>query len=333
MPQQYCAAGRAVGPVPGRDSNTSFRPARRIVSSARIVGRLPVGYAAPMPPVTHPAARIGSPIAATLILLLPALWQSLPAARMGHRRISGALVRRLPRTCPLDYLRPVACGRSAARFLAGHSPAGCRRGLGDRRALAHAPIQSPSVRLAGNRCGARRDDGAAVARQRSPHRHFRRPCRTRLSRAGDLRRSRLSARTRGARSVRRFCGLDPQRHLCGAVGARLAGARLFMAERQARSAPRTRAGIVALVLGAAMLLAGNYIVAKQVAWTPGGYEIAFGRMLQDGIVTRYLNDHCPGTAAQTVPLPQRTAARRRRVSVGHGQQRVRPARPICRARR
>jgi hypothetical protein len=49
----------------------------------------------------------------------------------------------------------------------------------------------------------------------------------------------------------------------------------------------------AMLLGAAMLLAGNYVVAKRVAWTPGGYSIAFGRMLQDGIVTQYLGDHCP----------------------------------------
>jgi hypothetical protein len=30
-----------------------------------------------------------------------------------------------------------------------------------------------------------------------------------------------------------------------------------------------------------------------LAWTPGGYGIVFARMLQDGIVTRYLDDHCP----------------------------------------
>ena len=52
-------------------------------------------------------------------------------------------------------------------------------------------------------------------------------------------------------------------------------------------------GAGALVLGAALLLATNYAVAKRIAWTPGGYGIAFGRMLQDGIVTRYLDDHCP----------------------------------------
>ena len=56
-----------------------------------------------------------------------------------------------------------------------------------------------------------------------------------------------------------------------------------------------------MVLGAAMLLAGNYVVAKRIAWTPGGYGIAFGRMLQDGIVTRYLNDHCPDPRLKLCP--------------------------------
>jgi hypothetical protein len=42
-----------------------------------------------------------------------------------------------------------------------------------------------------------------------------------------------------------------------------------------------------------MLLGTNYALSKTFAWTPGGYGLAFGRMLQDGIVTRYLNDHCP----------------------------------------
>ena len=58
---------------------------------------------------------------------------------------------------------------------------------------------------------------------------------------------------------------------------------------------------LALVLGAALLLAGNYIVAKQIAWTPGGYGIAFGRMLQDGIVARYLDDHCPDARLKLCP--------------------------------
>lgn len=49
---------------------------------------------------------------------------------------------------------------------------------------------------------------------------------------------------------------------------------------------------VSIVMAALMLLAANYALAKQVAWTPGGYGILFGRMLQDGIVKRYLDEHC-----------------------------------------
>jgi hypothetical protein len=42
-----------------------------------------------------------------------------------------------------------------------------------------------------------------------------------------------------------------------------------------------------------MVLAGNFIVAKRVAWTPGGFALSFGHMLQDGIVNKYLDAHCP----------------------------------------
>jgi hypothetical protein len=52
-------------------------------------------------------------------------------------------------------------------------------------------------------------------------------------------------------------------------------------------------GLGALALGAAMLVAANYAVAGRLAWTPGGAAILFGRMLQVGIVDRYLGDHCP----------------------------------------
>jgi len=50
---------------------------------------------------------------------------------------------------------------------------------------------------------------------------------------------------------------------------------------------------IALILGAVMTLAANYVVARRVAWTPGGFALSFGRMLQDGIVNKYLDAHCP----------------------------------------
>jgi hypothetical protein len=51
-------------------------------------------------------------------------------------------------------------------------------------------------------------------------------------------------------------------------------------------------GTLTIVAGAAMLLAANFALSGQLAWTPGGSGVAFGRMLQDGIVTQYLRDHC-----------------------------------------
>jgi hypothetical protein len=51
-------------------------------------------------------------------------------------------------------------------------------------------------------------------------------------------------------------------------------------------------GAAAVALGAVLLLAANVVVAGKFAWTPGGLALSFGRMLQDGIVQRYLADHC-----------------------------------------
>ncbi len=52
-------------------------------------------------------------------------------------------------------------------------------------------------------------------------------------------------------------------------------------------------GVAATVFGAVLVVGSNYLVARQLAWTPGGLALSFGRMLQDGIVDRYLADHCP----------------------------------------
>lgn len=56
---------------------------------------------------------------------------------------------------------------------------------------------------------------------------------------------------------------------------------------------RLRDGAVALALGALVTFAANFAVSGQLAWTPGGAALSFGRMLQDGIVTKYLDEHCP----------------------------------------
>jgi hypothetical protein len=50
--------------------------------------------------------------------------------------------------------------------------------------------------------------------------------------------------------------------------------------------------VAAVVLAAAMLLTANFAISKHLEWTPGGYGIVFARMVEDGIVTRYLDEHC-----------------------------------------
>jgi hypothetical protein len=52
-------------------------------------------------------------------------------------------------------------------------------------------------------------------------------------------------------------------------------------------------GLAATILAAALVVGSNYLVARELTWTPGGLALSFGRMLQDGIVDRYLGDHCP----------------------------------------
>jgi len=60
-------------------------------------------------------------------------------------------------------------------------------------------------------------------------------------------------------------------------------------------------GSLTVVAGAVMLLSANFALSGQLAWTPGGYGVAFGRMLQDGVVTQYLRDHCPQQALKLCP--------------------------------
>jgi hypothetical protein len=60
-------------------------------------------------------------------------------------------------------------------------------------------------------------------------------------------------------------------------------------------------GSLTLVAGAVMLLLANFALSGQLVWTPGGYGVAFGRMLQDRIVTQYLRDHCPQAKLKLCP--------------------------------
>lgn len=74
----------------------------------------------------------------------------------------------------------------------------------------------------------------------------------------------------------------------------LSGAALLSLVDQ-RRLPRGRlfSGALAIGLGAALVFAANFTVTKRLVWTPGGFALSFGRMLQDGIVKKYLDEHCP----------------------------------------
>ncbi len=73
---------------------------------------------------------------------------------------------------------------------------------------------------------------------------------------------------------------------------------VFLIDRRRMPLARLGCSLAALALGAALVLAADFIVAKRLAWTPGGFALSFGRMLQDGIVKKYLDEHCPDPALQ-----------------------------------
>jgi hypothetical protein len=76
-----------------------------------------------------------------------------------------------------------------------------------------------------------------------------------------------------------------------------AGLLVFLALWRAASAwlppPRVGALAIAVLAGALLALTSNWVIAGRVAFTPGGANFVFGRLLQDGIVARYLSDRCP----------------------------------------
>lgn len=67
-------------------------------------------------------------------------------------------------------------------------------------------------------------------------------------------------------------------------------------------------GSLTIVAGAVLLLSTNLALSGKLAWTPGGYGVAFGRMLQDGIVAQYLRDHCPTKHFKLCPYRDRLPA-------------------------
>jgi hypothetical protein len=60
-------------------------------------------------------------------------------------------------------------------------------------------------------------------------------------------------------------------------------------------APRSNLALpaAAVVAGVTLALASNLAIAGQFSFTPGGFNFVFSRLVQDGIVHRYLDERCP----------------------------------------
>jgi hypothetical protein len=80
--------------------------------------------------------------------------------------------------------------------------------------------------------------------------------------------------------------------LAGALLAVLVALKLLVA-RLALPPPRLRYPVGAISAGIALALLSNLVITGQPRLTPGGSTFFFARLLQDGIVARYLDDHCP----------------------------------------
>ena len=118
-----------------------------------------------------------------------------------------------------------------------------------------------------------------------------------LFRAGELRRGEQF----GLALVVAFAAASHSGTFAMLLAVFVAGAAARLLLRVAMPARALAQGGGALMLGALMLLTANFALSGRWMWTPGGYGIAFGRLLQDGIVARYLKAHCPEPRLRLCP--------------------------------
>jgi hypothetical protein len=92
-----------------------------------------------------------------------------------------------------------------------------------------------------------------------------------------------------------------------AVMILLSAASLVLTLFDRKRLPRLRVaqGVLAIALGAVIILATNFILVQRLAWTPGGFSMYFGRMLQAGIVPKYLDKHCPDPTIKLCAIKDR----------------------------
>ncbi|HTQ84335.1 MAG TPA: hypothetical protein VMI47_13830 [Pseudolabrys sp.] len=65
--------------------------------------------------------------------------------------------------------------------------------------------------------------------------------------------------------------------------------------------PRLIFAVGAVAVGILLCPVSNWAIAGKFAFTPGGSSFLFGRLVEDGIVSRYLEDRCPDPALRLCP--------------------------------
>lgn len=263
--------------------------------------RTGLGYFAPMPASTSAAARFASTTTATAILLLPALWNCFPLLEYdtgGYlaRWFEGTLVPSRSTTYgmvllagwPLDFWPIIILQAAAAVWVIGLMLRLHRFNLYPSGLVAIVAALALTTSLAWLASELLTDifAGLAVLALDALVRHG--------ERIGRGERLALIA----------FLAFAVSTHSATyAVVLALALLALTFALVAPKRVPRlgVARAAAALALGAAMLVATNYAVGGRLAWTPGGYGLTFARMLEDGIVTRYLDDHCPDPKLKLCP--------------------------------
>jgi hypothetical protein len=77
------------------------------------------------------------------------------------------------------------------------------------------------------------------------------------------------------------------------IGLIAAAVLLLLIDRKHLARAGLSRGLLAIALAMGLALAANAVIVKRLAWTPAGISFPFGRLLQDGIVKLYLDEHCP----------------------------------------
>jgi hypothetical protein len=74
------------------------------------------------------------------------------------------------------------------------------------------------------------------------------------------------------------------------------GALRALSPRLQLARPAVLMPVVAVASGILLAPLSNFAITRELVFTPGGFNFVFSRLVQDGIVDRYLADHCPDSA-------------------------------------